>query len=341
MLQNVYNYSREIYRAKRIKVWVMPQYRKASQDDIREKRLRELKKIFIQEGADESLIEEETLDEKKAIVLIERLRELFCIVTIESVPYIGNASALAENAIRLDTVVYLASGIPISINFRTYLGLEKLPEIDQITGSNLQQHASTGEFELLGDYTVKADRLKDFAFLVPIQAGKSEKQMMIYRSDSTGKTWKLIEHNGKISIGKLNALQIPVEANGIYRIGYRPREMEQTFVLCMPKMMGLTFAEIKREDGIVIPGKIVLGGTSLAFQIADDIERYTLRLKVICNDGQVFERSEIPLKACLTNRVSDTKLASHSSLRKFQGFTAPDCKYILQPDIFQNNIVNR
>ncbi|MFN5370357.1 MAG: hypothetical protein ACK5B6_02745 [Bacteroidia bacterium] len=341
-MRDLYNHSREIYRAKRIKVWVLPEYRRASQDEIREKRLRELWKIFTQEGVAENVLEEETLDEKKASGLLHLDRELFCMVTIESIPYIKNSYAHSgSQVLRFDTTVYLSSGIPIKIDYHTYMLLERLPEIEHISGNGLQQHASKGEFELLGDYSVKSDNLKNYTFMIPIPAGKSERQMLVYRSDSTGKTWKAIIHKGKIDMGKLKALCIPIEANGIYRIGYMPRVQEQSFVLCMPKMMGLSFAEITRDDGMIIPGKIVLGRTALAFQIADEIERYSLRLKAVRADGQVVERTGIPLKECLTNRVSDSKLASQASIREFQGFIAPDCKYILQPDIFQDNIVNR
>ena len=347
-MNDIYNLSREIYRARRIKVFVLPDYRRPSQDEIREKRINELWKIFAQEGVEENVLVETTLDENRAAGLSRSDRDLFCIVTIESFPYIKYDLARSMAFLRptaqdmhADTMVYLSSGIPININYRTYMLSERLPEIEPVSGKDFQQHASKGEFELLGDYSVKSGNLSNYAFLVPLPPGKSERQMLVYRSDSTGKTWKEVKHKGKMSIGKGNALRIPVEANGIYRIGYMTRAKDQAIVLCMPKMMGLSFAEIKRDDGMLIPSKIVLGGTSVAFQISDESERYTLHLKVIQPDGRIMERFGIPLKSCLTNKVSDSKLAAQSSIREIQGFVAPDCKYMLQPDLFHDNLVNR
>jgi len=343
---DIYRLSREIYRARRIKVSVLPDFRRPSKDEIREKRINELWKIFTQEGVDKNVLLETTLDENKAAGLSRLDRELFCIVTIESVPYVkyNHVRSLGfdqPHVQHFDTMVYLSSGIPINVDHRTYMLAEKLPEIEPLSGKDFEQHASKGEFELLGDYKVKSGNLSKYVFMVPLPIGKTERQMVVYRSDTTGKTWKEIKHKGKMSMGRGHALRIPVEANGIYRIGYMARAKDQAFVVCMPKMMGLSYAEIKRDDGMLIPNKIVLGGTAVAFQITDDSERYTLHLKVIQPDGRIMERFGIPLKSCLTHKVSDSKMATQSSIREIQGFVAPDCKYMLQADLFHDNLVNR
>jgi len=345
-LDYIYSLSSAIYRAKRIKVFVLPIYQRPSQDEIREKRLHELKKILTQEGAADHIVEEATLDEKKASILLRQEPDLFCLVTIESIPYLRNSMSRAGSLqqaqlVNFDTLVYLSSGIPISIDYRTYLLSERLPEIEALPRNDLRQMTVKDEFEVLGDYAVNSGKLSKYSFMVPVPTGKSERQMLVYRSDSSGKTWKQIKHKGRMTVGKTIALCIPVEGNGIYRVGYSSRVKDQAYVLCMPKMMGVTFAELSRDDGIQLPVKIVMGGTAMAFQIADAPDRYLLHLKAMRSDGRLVEQSAIPLKACLTNKTSDSKLSSHSSLRELQGFIVPELKYIVPSDLFHDNLVNR
>ena len=81
-LQSVYRLSNELFRSTRVKVQVLPSYRRPSQEQITDKRLSELRKVLIQEGVDVANLSDETLDDRNALILQRKDRNVFCLITI-------------------------------------------------------------------------------------------------------------------------------------------------------------------------------------------------------------------------------------------------------------------
>ena len=67
------------------------------------------------------------------------------------------------------------------------------------------------EFEISEDYSIKTGNTREFSFLVPLPEGKSEKQLVVFRADSSGAPWELVKTKEKISIGKTKAVAVPVK----------------------------------------------------------------------------------------------------------------------------------
>jgi hypothetical protein len=345
-LINIYGLSKEVYRSKKITLSVMPFFRRQSQEQITEQRLREMRKILVQEGAESSEIFDETLNEEQARKLYQSDRSTFCLLLIESYPYFKGTGAafVASRAYEppdFDTLIYLASGIPISLSHKKYLAADTIPQVEQIVGNKFKQSLVNEEFEYLHDYKVQTHNLSEFCFIVPVVEGSSEKQMVVYQSDSTGVLWNKIPHNGKVSIGKAKALAVPVNGCGIYRIGFIPSKKENSYVIALPRDYGIIDASLRRKDEIEIPVHKVLGSSALAFQIRNDPSEYVLNIKVLQADGRILLKEGIELGTCLKDKKADTSLGSNLSLRGIQGFTPPNCMYRITEEILQNNLVNR
>lgn len=325
---------------------VIPSFRRPSQESITRDRLHEMHKILVQEGAELSDIFDETLDEERALNLQRKDRSIFCLITIESHPYRKvQGSTLSTNrqneAPDYDTLVYLASGMPVRLSHTVYLTSDTLPEIEQIQGNRFKQGLVKEEFEYLRDYRVNSGSVKEFSFIVPMPEGTSDKQMVVYQSDSAGTHWHQIEHSGKTAIGKTKALVIPVKNSGIYRIGYSSRTRAHPYIITLPKDYGVLGASVIRKDGIEIPVHRAMGANSLAFQLMNEPSQYTLNLKLLQSDGRIVIRDALELKTCLEDKENDSSLSGNASLRAIQGFSPPDCRYRISAELLQNNLVNR
>ena len=341
-LQSVYRLSNELFRSTLVKVDVLPAYRRPSQEQITDKRLSELRKVLIQEGVDVANLSDETLDDRNAVILQRKDRNVFCLITIESKPYFKRkwSAFVQREEPDVDTMVFLSSGIPINVGHRAYLAADTMPDIVRLEEPKYRQQKLKAEFEILHDYQVNIGSLKRFSFLIPFPEGKAEKQMVVYKSDSTGAVWKQIDHSGKVALGKGKALSIPVSEAGIYRVGYIDRDREQSVLLSMPKGYGVQSAKLYRSDGLEIPIQSAMGGTALAFQLHADASRYTITVKVVQADGRIIERIELPLAACMVDKVSDSSLGANSTLRTLFGSSIPNHRFRLPLDMLQNNLVN-
>lgn len=345
-LNSLYSKSNEIYRSKKIVLHLTPSGRCTSQEETTNNRLRELRKILVQEGADLENITDETLEERQAQKLQQIDRSFFCLITIESYPYFKGSGSFfgvsrANEPPDYDTLIYTSSGIPIQLSHKTYLTLDSIPFVEQIIGNQFKQGIVSEEFEYINDYKVKCDNRNKFSFIVPIVEGINEKQMVIYKRDSTGVYWDKIQHTEKIAFGKKKALVIPVNSSGIYRIGCIPNRKEQAYVINLPANYGLLKATLMRKDSFEIPTYKVFGASALAFQITNAAAEYTLDLELLQTDGRVITREGIPLNTCLKNKKSNSSLGNTKSLREIPGFKAPDCTFSIPLEMFQNNLVNR
>lgn len=345
-LYSIYNLSKEVYRSKQIKLFLMPAYRRPSQERLTNDRLRELQKVLVQEGAELSDVFNETLDDERALALQRKDHSIFCLMTIESHPYRKVSEAIYTinqhyEPPDYDTLVNLASGIPIRLSHKIYMNTDTLPKIEQIRGNQIRQGMVSEEFEYLKDYKVDVAQLDSFSFLVPIPEGTSEKHMVVYRTDSVNAGWHPIKHGGKIAIGKTKTLLVPTNHSGIYRIGYISKTSEQSYVLSLPQNYGILDVALERKDGIAIPVQRVLGSNSMAFQLKHAPSEYLLNLQLLQSDGRIVKRNELELKACLKSKESDASLSGNAELRAIPGFRPPECRYRIPGEILQNNLVNR
>jgi hypothetical protein len=345
-LNSIYELSKEVYRSKRIILSVMPFFRRQSQEQITEQRLHEMRKILVQEGVETTEIFDETLNEEQARKLYQSDRSTFCLLLIESYPYFKGAgvsfgASRANEPPDFDTLIYLGSSVPIRLSHKKYLAADIIPQVEQINGNKFKQGLVHEEFEYLHDYKVQTHDLSEFCFIVPVVEGVSEKQMVVYQSDSTGVLWTKIPHKGKVSFGKAKALAVPVNGSGIYRIGFIPSKQENSYVMALPRDYGIINASIIRKDEIEIPVHKVLGSSALAFQIRNDPSEYVLNIKVLQADGRILLKEGIELGTCLKDKKADTSLGSNASLRSIQGFMPPNCIYRITEEIFQNNLVTR
>jgi hypothetical protein len=343
-LSGLYRLSNEMLRATKVKILVLPYYRSPSQAEITERRLRELQKILLQEGVEETVWIEETLDEEKGNRLHRNDRSLFCLLAIESKPYFkggyyGTLNETNEEPDR-DTIVYLSSGIPLQLKRKAYLAVDTLPEIARISGQKLLQEIEGEEFEIYHDYQIRRNKLKDYSFLLPAPEGKSDKQLLVFRCDSVGSAWKQIRHNGKVKLGKAQLLSVPVSDAGIYRVGCVSSNQNQCVILSMPRGYGLLSAELWRNDDLKIPVHIVLGKSALAFRIAEQESRYTLKLQIMHTDGRIVLLDGIPLSNCLADKVNESSLSGSESLRAIQGFRIPNYRFSMPLEIIQKQTVN-
>ena len=345
-LNSIYSQSNEIYRSKKLILYLTPSSRRTSQEETTNNRLRELHKILVQEGADLETITDETLEERQAQKLQQVDRSFFCLLTIESYPYFKGSglffgASRANEPPDFDTLIYASSGIPLQLSHKTYLTLDSIPFVEQVIGNQFKQGIVSEEFQYLNDFNVQCDNRTKFCFIIPIAEGLSEKQMVVYKRDSTGLYWDKIQHKGKIAIGKKKALAIPVNSSGIYRVGCISNKKEQSYVINLPEKYGLIKAKLLRKDAFEIPTYKVFGASALAFQITNDADEYVLDLELVQADGSVIIREGIPLNTCLKDKKSNPSLGNTPSLRGIPGFKAPDCTFSIPLEMFQNNLVNR
>jgi hypothetical protein len=345
-LNDLYGLSKEVYRSQKITLLVTPFFSRQSQAQITEQRLRELNKLLVQEGAESTEIFNESLNEGQALKLQQKDRTIFCLLLIESAPYFKGSGAFygssrAYEPPDFDTLIYLSSNVPIRLSHKAYLAADTIPQVEQIVGNQFKHGLVHDEFKFLHDYKVQTHDLSEFCFLVPTEEGMSEKQMVIYQSDSSGLIWSKIPHKGIVAFGKAKAIAVPVIGSGIYRIGFIPPKQEKCYVIALPKEYGIIDASIMRKDNVEIPVNKVMGNSALAFKIINDPSDYTLNIKLLQADGRILIKDGIELNKCLQDKKSDNSLEKNASLRGIDGFKSPDFKYRITEEILQNNLVTR
>lgn len=345
-LNDLYGLSKEVYRSQKLTLLVTPYFKRPSQAQTTEQRLRELNKILVQEGAESSEIFDETLNEDQARKLQQKDRTIFCLLLIESAPYFKGSAAFygpsrAYEPPDFDTLIYLSSNVPIRLSHKAYLAADTMPQVEQIAGNQFKHGLVHEEFKFLHDYKVQTYDLSKFCFLVPTEDGINVKQMVVYHSDSSGVIWSKIPHKGKVSFGKSKAIAVPVNGSGIYRIGFIPPKQEKCYVIALPREYGIIDASIMRKDNVEIPVNKVLGNSAFAFKIISDPSDYILNIKLLQPDGRILLKEGIELNTCLKEKKADASNGSNDSLRNIEGFIPPNFKYIITEEIIQNNLVKR
>ena len=338
----ILQHSKELYRAVKVELLVQAKHFNTNLP-IYEKKIRSIKKILIREGVADSIIVIKAANDYEFASVASQNREAFAYVNIYSKPYYKYKSQNSINVITSrDTTIYLATDIPIQLMLCDYLLADTLPEIQIIDKLNEIKNNASSEYRVMNDFEVTCNHVKNFSFLVPLSKGVHEKQMVIYRLDASGKKWHEHQHLGKQAFGKSEALLIPINKTGIYRVGYIPKIKEQSIVLTMPKKYGISEAKlIRRSDSLNIPVHTVMGGRSLAFEVREEFSNYALHLTMIDQNGIKLQPLNLILDACLNNKKSDESLSKHASLKKIEGFKIPDYFYKLDDDFTNNTLTNK
>ena len=121
----------------------------------------------------------------------------------------------------------------------------------------------------------------------------------------------------------LNYFSMWVKKSGNYRISRVPHKSKMDLIFA-PEKSGIIEAYVMRNDSLIYPAEIVLGGKALIINHDRESSEYSILARFISERGEESEVITFSMTSCFDKTSSTRNLENNNQLRKyFHGLIPP------------------
>jgi hypothetical protein len=154
--------------------------------------------------------------------------------------------------------------------------------------------------------------------LIPFKEKVSDKELILEKYQDDTQCWMKLNSN-QISNEKLNGLNyfsLHIKKSGNYRISRVPKKSKMELILA-PEKSAIIEAFVMRDDSLMYPVEIVMGGKAIVVSHEGDQTEYSILARFISERGVESEIVNIPMKACFNKTFSTKKWEGNNQLRPY------------------------
>ena len=316
--ENIYSVNPEIIRALKIKI-LIPDYSPHRELSlINQQRIKEIEDLLLEEGVDIELVEVNRISEpheQKKLKL--ETDEFALLIRFYPIKY-KNSSSVINPECQRDTLIQMVRGELIRMPFCDYISNDSIPEIQLLKKKSFLSEIRNDEIDVLRNLNFKNSGNENQNVLIPFKEKVSDKELILEKYQDDTKCWMKLNSN-QISNEKLNGLNyfsLHINKSGNYRISKVPHKSKMELIFA-PEKSGIVEAFVMRNDSLIYPAEIVLGGKALIVSHEKEIAGYSILARFISDRGEESEVITIPLTSCFDKTSSTKNLENNKQLRQY------------------------
>lgn len=316
--ESIYSVNPEIIRALKIKIFI-PDYSSGRELSlINQQRIKEIEDLLLEEGVNIELIEVDRISEPNEQKRLKLERDEFALlIRFYPIKY-KNASSVINPECQRDTLIQMVRGELIRMPFCDYISNDSIPEIRLQTKRSFLSEIRNDEIDVLKNLNFKNYGNETQNVLIPFKEKVSDKDLILEKYQDDTQCWMKLNSN-QITNEKLNGLNyfsMNIKKSGNYRISRVPKKIKNELILA-PENSGIIEAFVMRNDSLIYPAEIVMGGKAMIASHEGDLSEYSILARFISERGEESEVINISMKECFNKTVSTKKWESNNQLRPF------------------------
>ena len=315
--ENIYLFNPEIIRALKIKIFIPDYTPHRELSLINQQRIKEIEDLLLEEGVQVELIEVNRIsapNEQKKLKL--EPDEFALLIRFYPIKY-KNSSSVNSPECQRDTLIQMARGELIKMPICDYISNDSIPEITMQSVNRIISEIRNDEIDVLSYMNFINSGNESQNVLIPYKGKVSNKELILEKYHEDIHCWMKL-NSVAINSEKLNGLNyfsMWVKKSGNYRISRLPHKSKMELIFA-PEKCGIIEAFVMRNDSLIYPAEIVLGGKALVVSHEKEISGYSILARFISDRGEESEVISIPLTSCFDKTISTKSLENNNQLRK-------------------------
>ena len=315
--ENIYLFNPEIIRALKIKIFIPDYSPHRELSLINQQRIKEIEDLLLEEGVQVELIEVNRIsapNEQKKLKL--EPDEFALLIRFYPIKY-KNSSLVNSPECQRDTLIQMARGELIKMPICDYISNDSIPEITMQSVNRIISEIRNDEIDVLSYMNFINSGNESQNVLIPYKGKVSNKELILEKYHEDIHCWMKL-NSVAINSEKLNGsnyFSMWVKKSGNYRISRLPHKSKMELIFA-PEKCGLIEAFVMRNDSLIYPAEIVLGGKALVVSHEKEISGYSILARFISDRGEESEVISIPLTSCFDKTISTKSLENNNQLRK-------------------------
>lgn len=316
--ESIYSVNPEIIRALKIKIFIpdYSSYREISL--INQQRIKEIEDLLLEEGVNIELVEVNRISESNEQKRLKLEPDEFALlIRFYPIKY-KNSSSVINPECQRDTLIQMVRGELIRMPFCDYISNDSIPEIRLQTKRSFLSEIRNDEIDVLKNLNFKNYGNETQNVLIPFKEKVSDKDLIIEKYQDDTQCWMKLNSN-QITNEKLNGLNyfsLYIKRSGNYRISRVPKKIKNELILA-PENSGIIEAFVMRNDSLIYPAEIVMGGKAMIASHEGELSEYSILARFISERGEESEVINISMKECFNKTVSTKKWESNNQLRPY------------------------
>jgi hypothetical protein len=323
--ENIYSVNPEIIRALKIKIFIPDYSPHRELSLINQQRIKEIEDLLLEEGVNVELIEVNRIsapNEQKKLKL--EPDEFALLIRFYPIKYMHSISINNPECQR-DTLIQMARGELIRMPICDYISNDSIPKINIQSVNRIISEIRNDEIDVLSCVNFINSGNESLNVLIPSKGKISNKELILEKYQEDIHCWMKL-NSVAINNEKLNGsnyFSFRVKKSGNYRISRVPHKSKMELIYA-PEKSGIIEAFVMRNDSLLYPAEIVLGGKALVVPHERESSEYSILARFISERGEESEVIKFPLTSCLDKTSSTKHLENNNQLRKyFHGLLPP------------------
>jgi hypothetical protein len=319
--ESIYSVNPEIIRALKIKIYI-PDYSSGRELSlINQQRIKEIEDLLLEEGVQIELIETNRIGEQNEQRKLQLDPDQFAVVIrFYPIKYknFSTANLVSNPECQRDTLIQMVRGELIRMPFCDYISNDSIPEIRLQTKRTFLSEIRNDEIDVLKNLNFKNYGNENQNVLIPFKEKVSDKELILEKYQDDTQCWMKLNSN-QITNEKLNGLNyfsLRIKKSGNYRISRVAKKIKNELILA-PENSGIIEAFVMRNDSLMYPAEIVMGGKALIASHEGELSEYSILARFISERGEESEVINISMKECFNKTVSTKRWESNNQLRPF------------------------
>ena len=314
----IYAVNPEVIRALNIKIYIPDYSPNRELSLISQQRIKEIEDFLLEEGVQVDLIETNRIAEQREQRKLQLETDQYAIVIrFHPIKY-KNYSSVINPECQRDTLIQMARGELIRMPFCDYISNDSIPEIRLQSKRSFLSEIRNDEIDVLKNLNFKNHGNENQNVLIPFKEKVSDKELILEKYLDDTQCWMKLNSN-QITNEKLNGLNyfsLKIKKSGNYRISRVPKKIKNELILA-PENSGIIEAFVIRNDSLMYPAEIVMGGKAMIASHEGELSEYSILARFISERGEESEVISIPMKECFNKTVSSKKWESNNQLRPY------------------------
>jgi hypothetical protein len=316
--ESIYSVNPEILRALTFKVYI-PDYSSGRELSlINQQRIKEIEDLLLEEGAHFEFLETNRVGEQREQKKLKLDPDQFAIIVRYLPIKYKHSRSINNPECQRDTLIQMARGELLRMPFCDYISFDSIPEISLQTKKSFISEIRNDEIDVLKNLNFKNFGNENQNVLIPFKEKVSDKELILEKYQDDTQCWMKLNSN-QISNEKLNGLNyfsLHIKKSGNYRISRVPKKSKMELILA-PEKSAIIEAFVMRDDSLMYPVEIVMGGKAIVVSHEGDQTEYSILARFISERGVESEIVNIPMKACFNKTFSTKKWEGNNQLRPY------------------------
>ena len=316
--ESIYSENPEIIRALKIKIFIPDYSPHRELSLINQQRIKEIEDLLLEEGVDIELVEVNRISEPHEQKKLKLEPDEFALlVRFYPIKY-KHATSINNPECQRDTLIQMVRGELIRMPICDYISNDSIPEITMQSVNPVISEIRNDEIDVLSCMNFNNSGNESQNVLIPFKGKFSTKELILEKYQEDIHCWMKL-NSVTINNEKLNGLNyfsMWVKKSGNYRISKVPHKSKMELIFA-PEKSGIVEAFVMRNDSLIYPAEIVLGGKALIVSHEKEIAGYSILARFISDRGEESEVITIPLTSCFDKTTSTKSLENNKQLRQY------------------------